>query len=373
MPIESKVVQPFDLQLFADESDTTTQTPASAPDTAVQPQQDTAADDLKAYASADQSTRVSLMNKWEKMREEAEKDPDKKQEPQQPDAKTETTPTPTGETPDGEQPAATEPEQPKPYTAEEIKATDLDKLDYKRLPPELVPFYNSMRAAQTKSAQELADQKKVLKEIAADLKPAPVQQQQQVDPAQRFTQRHEQLKGAVAQAFKMNPADLGDDMQYWPPAARLAYDDFNTYLRRVEDSKAIQQQEAVKQKQQLDSFTVSVENELRAVDPEAYDYTINRITTGDVLEKDKQAIIAALQSGEKKTVVALFDKFRREFYGETKPSELKETKKAPEPPNLETGGQGKPSPTKPGPKLSEYRGADQKTRIDLMRKWGLLE
>ena len=66
------------------------------------------------------------------------------------------------------------PEQPQTYTAKEIEDIGIDKLDPKRLPKDLVPFYRSLQADYTRKTQALAEQRKKLP--VPEETPPPVQQ-----------------------------------------------------------------------------------------------------------------------------------------------------------------------------------------------------
>ena len=275
-----------------------------------------------------------------------------------------------------EQPPVQQEEQVVPYTAEEIKATDIDKLDYKRLPPELVPYYNSIRAAQTKKDQDLAEQKKLLKEMVADLKqptPPPAKPQPQLAPAQEFAARHNFLKNQVEQAFNEQPGSLDPDPQYWTPEQRLAYDSLKTQLVRLEDKKAQEAETAKFAKAKFEAFTAELETELQAADPQAFDYAINKLEKGEVLEKDKKAILAAITNGDKKTVAAYFEQFRREFRKIPPDNPAKTKEPVPVPPTLETAGQGVTQTPKPKFKASDYRNADREGRVRIMKELGMLD
>lgn len=52
-------------------------------------------------------------------------------------------------------------DQPR-YTPEEIREIGLDKLDPKRLPPELLPYYKSLQGDYTRKTQQLADERRIL-------------------------------------------------------------------------------------------------------------------------------------------------------------------------------------------------------------------
>ncbi|MDT8900850.1 hypothetical protein [Anaeroselena agilis] len=51
------------------------------------------------------------------------------------------------------------------YSSEEVRATDFDKLDPERIPRELLPWYKSMQAGFTRKTQELAAEKRAVREI----------------------------------------------------------------------------------------------------------------------------------------------------------------------------------------------------------------
>lgn len=66
------------------------------------------------------------------------------------------------------------PDQPQTYTTKEIEEIGIDKLDPKRLPKDLVPFYKSLQADYTRKTQALAEQRKKLP--VPEETPPPVQQ-----------------------------------------------------------------------------------------------------------------------------------------------------------------------------------------------------
>lgn len=75
-----------------------------------------------------------------------------------------------GESPAEEEKAAGQDEAVKEeprYTPEEIREIGLDKLDPKRLPPEMVPYYKSLQADYTRKTQLLADERRILEAAKA--------------------------------------------------------------------------------------------------------------------------------------------------------------------------------------------------------------
>lgn len=66
------------------------------------------------------------------------------------------------------------PDQQQTYTTKEIEDIGIDKLDPKRLPKDLIPFYKSLQADYTRKTQALAEQRKNLS--VPEETPPPVQQ-----------------------------------------------------------------------------------------------------------------------------------------------------------------------------------------------------
>ena len=89
------------------------------------------------------------------------------------------------------------PEQPQTYTAKEIEDVGIDKLDPKRLPKDLVPFYKSLQADYTRKTQALAEQRKNLH--VPEETPPPVQQfQSQPEQAPVSEQSYMEWFGGAA-------------------------------------------------------------------------------------------------------------------------------------------------------------------------------
>ena len=89
------------------------------------------------------------------------------------------------------------PDQPQTYTTKEIEEIGIDKLDPKRLPKDLVPFYKSLQADYTRKTQALAEQRKNLH--VPEETPPPVQQfQSQPEQAPVSEQSYMEWFGGAA-------------------------------------------------------------------------------------------------------------------------------------------------------------------------------
>ncbi len=87
------------------------------------------------------------------------------------------TPGAAQETPDipedvPEETGTEEPEDQPQYTPEEIREIGLEKLDPKRLPPELLPYYKSLQGDYTRKTQQLADERRILEAAKKREEPA---------------------------------------------------------------------------------------------------------------------------------------------------------------------------------------------------------
>lgn len=85
-------------------------------------------------------------------------------------------------------------EQVQYYKPEEMRSLKLEELNSAKIPPEMKPWYDSMRSAQTKSSQELAAQRKQFNE-----------QQQQFQEWQRQSQVQQNPREAAYRAYLQNP------------------------------------------------------------------------------------------------------------------------------------------------------------------------
>jgi len=84
-----------------------------------------------------------------------------------------------------------EPEGQPQYTPEEIREIGLDKLDPKRLPPELLPYYKSLQGDYTRKTQQLADERRILEAAKAKGQAEPAEEA----PGERQPETLQQAEG----------------------------------------------------------------------------------------------------------------------------------------------------------------------------------
>lgn len=221
------------------------------------------------------------------------------------------------------------------YTPEEIRTTDFDKLDPKRLPPEMQAWYRSMQAPITRKNQELAESIKAAKEIADKLQQRPEKEVSRISPKEAYAREHQYLRHQVAAMFEVDPAKLPQSKSEWPGYMQDAYDDARADLRR----EAAVRQEAAEQQEALRQSVAQIEAKLRGMDNDAYEYAMKNIRRGDA-----EAVKKALLTGDEKTVADIFTAYRTEYHAQKNGIKTgpQDTGKNP-PPKLEsTGGGGQP-------------------------------
>lgn len=266
-----------------------------------------------------------------------------------------------------QQPAVAE---TKEYTPEEIAATDdIRTLDPKRIPTALQPAYKAMVAGMNRKFQETAAERKALQEIADQIKNAAQPQRPPVSPRDFYAQQHAFVKNEVARTLQYTPDEmqtLGDDVQFWPIEAQLAYQDVRDRLKVVAQRQTEQQAHAVALRANIEA----IEAELKAADSGAFEYAINKIKNGEIMEKDKAALREAVQKADKKVVTEFFNKFREEFRGVKQPP--KQEKQPAKAPVLE--GSGGPPAQQTGVALDavfmqKFRDATPREKVSMLSQW----
>lgn len=127
-----------------------------------------------------------------------------------------------------EEPVVVEPvavvEQAEPtYTPEEIASVGIDKLDPKRLPEAMQPYYKSMLADYTRKTQAIAEQKRQAEQLQQYQKPP--EQPKTIDRL-----RQERLQDITAVEQILNEGNSGERIEY------NQFDDDHAYImKRVSD------------------------------------------------------------------------------------------------------------------------------------------
>ena len=102
------------------------------------------------------------------------------------------------------------------YTLEEVRELGIEKLDPKKIPQELVPYYKSMQADYTRKTQKLAEERKSLEkekeEIQEQIKLADMAAQQGI-PLQTLNDIRKQASTYVKQQMGDNFDEYDPDVQ----------------------------------------------------------------------------------------------------------------------------------------------------------------
>ena len=250
-----------------------------------------------------------------------------------------------------EQPSEGE-EKPQYYTKEEMQELGLEKLDPKRIPPELVPFYKSMQADYTRKTQALAQERKVIESLLDNALSNPVVAQQLMsDPnfiqtAQQHPQLAQKLQAVsqmaqpqqqkspveviAEQAKKMVEQEFG---QEFDPLDERHIAALNLYTQQI--TQQIAQQEAINQRVA----------QLMAQEP--------RFQEVDVYAQQKFASMpmqeaAKILAGGIPAILEFWEQARKEFYANEVQGEKAAGQQSGEanPPPLESAGKGEVQQTK---------------------------
>ncbi len=244
---------------------------------------------------------------------------------------------------EGEQPK--EEEKSQYYTKEEMQELGLERLDPKRIPPELVPFYKSMQADYTRKTQALAQERRVIESLLDNALSNPVVAQQLMsDPnfvqtAQQHPQLAQKLQAVsqVAQPQQKSPVEVIAEQakkmveqefgQEFDPLDERHIAALNLYTQQI--TQQIAQQEAINQRVAS----------LMAQEP--------RFQEVDVYAQQKLASLpmqeaAKILAGGIPAILEFWEEARKEFYSKEIQSEKAAGQQSGEvsPPQLESAGRG---------------------------------
>jgi hypothetical protein len=278
-------------------------------------------------------------------------------------------------------PAAQPPAQEKPaeYTADELRdvnSENIDSYDINRVPEANRQQFKALQAAFTRDRQKTTALQKQLEELTNTLQQT-VQEVKppeapRIKPQDAYAQRHNFLRNEVAGMFGVDAAMLSDNVNEWPAPMQLAYRDVDDNLRREAEARTTAQTAQQEKIATIRQFADAVEAELRTIDPDALDYAKQKLKNGEILEKEKKELAAALEKGDKKAVTAFYNKYRDEYRG-VKPAPAAPAKPPEQPPALEQGGQGgevkPPAGALDAVFLSKFRGASQNEKLDMIRQF----
>ncbi len=264
------------------------------------------------------------------------------------------------------------------YSKEEIETLGLDKLDPKKIPQELVPFYKSMQADYTRKTQALAEEKKKLKLLEEELTRKTVD----LDIATKNSVPIEAVSAARNYGVEMARSILGDSFdEYNPETINLIGLYANAYIEdyktRISITKRFQ----------------FAENYLRANDK--YFDVVNNYALWMLQNKltyaEARAIEQAKASGDVVPLLKLYDRARDELvslgkisYGSEQPQAAASVatpqkqgqpqRQKAEPPVVEgVGGATQTmTPTKPKVKPAEFSGKTTAEQAAMLIEMGLV-
>lgn len=257
-----------------------------------------------------------------------------------------------------------EPEN-KYYTLDEIKELGIDKLDPKKIPEELVPFYKSMQADYTRKTQKVADIKKKALELVKQVAVKPLQSLP-TDVAQAILQQADSL------AKEKLGKDVDEfDSNYLALKSLYAQDLATNYQNQVRVEQALQ----------------TAEQMLRATEPNypAIEQLALQALANMPHEKAME-IQQAKATGNIEPLLELFETAREMFYAGHKPQAQQQqqqtdtliqkpkqqTRKQVIPPVVEGSGTGEIEPKKPKIKANDLQFKSTEEQAKMLIEMGLI-
>lgn len=257
-----------------------------------------------------------------------------------------------------------EPEN-KYYTLDEIKELGIDKLDPKKIPEELVPFYKSMQADYTRKTQKVADIKKKALELVKQVAVKPLQSFP-TDVAQAILQQADSL------AKEKLGKDVDEfDSNYLALKSLYAQDLATNYQNQVRVEQALQ----------------TAEQMLRATEPNYP--AIEQLAIQALANMPHEKVMEIQQAkatGNIEPLIELFETAREMFYAGHKPQAQQQqqqtdtliqkpkqqARKQVMPPVVEGSGTGEIEPKKPKIKANDLQFKSTEEQAKMLIEMGLI-
>lgn len=229
------------------------------------------------------------------------------------------------------------PKEAEYYTPEEIRDIGIDKLDPKKIPPELVPFYKSMQGDYTRKTQLLREREKELESSRMAAQPMP---QQEIPQQPQMSEKEAQdlfFKTAKQRAASMLGVDEKDFDEY--DARHMSYLSIAS-----QELYSMAQQEMARQAhvQQKRNQYNELLGRLRQEEPH-YD-EINQWAASYIENlpyKEYSKYMRTFQQGDIEEIETAIQSIRKAWYQNRKAAAPKET-----PPPVETGSASDEEPKK---------------------------
>lgn len=256
-----------------------------------------------------------------------------------------------------------EPEN-KYYTLDEIKELGIDKLDPKKIPEELVPFYKSMQADYTRKTQKVADIKKKALELVKQVAVKPLQSLP-TDVAQAILQQADSL------AKEKLGKDVDEfDSNYLALKSLYAQDLATNYQNQVRVEQALQ----------------TAEQMIRATEPNYP--AIEQLAIQALANMPHEKVMEIQQAkatGNIEPLLELFETAREMFYAGHKPQAQQQqqtdtliqkpkqqARKQVIPPVVEGSGTGEIEPKKPKIKANDLQFKSTEEQAKMLIEMGLI-
>lgn len=227
------------------------------------------------------------------------------------------------------------PEQPQTYTAKEIEDVGIDKLDPKRLPKDLVPFYKSLQADYTRKTQALAEQRKNLH--VPEETPPPVQQfQSQPEQAPVSEQSYMEWFGGAAKDVACRMLGIQPDkFDEFNPQHIVGLNLATTRLNEEIQRQAQQRQAIETRKQQYTGML----DEIRSGEPHFAEIDAwGRAYVESLPYTEYSRVMKTFSSGDMAAIKAELLKIRKAWYDKQTVTQA--------PPVLESSGSDQAPPKK---------------------------
>ena len=230
---------------------------------------------------------------------------------------------------EGELKIADKSEKPKEYyTPEEIRNIGIDRLDPKKIPPELVPFYKSMQGDYTRKTQLLREREKELE--ASRMAPQPMPQQEIPQQPQMSEKEAQDIffKTAKQRAASMLGVDEKDFDEY--DARHMSYLSIASQELYSMAQREMERQRSVEQKKRQYNELLA-----RLKDEEPHYDEINQWAATYVENlpyKEYSKYMKTFQQGDIPEIEQALQSIRKAWYQQKKAAAPKDV-----PPSVETG------------------------------------
>lgn len=251
----------------------------------------------------------------------------------------------------------------------EVAAQGFERLDPKRIPEELIPYYKSMQADYTRKTQQVAQQRRELeqlqKEVQEQVKLAEMQANYQVPKDVLLT--------AMQEAKQKAMLHLGVDDEYSPEFQQAQAYFLNETINNYKQQMAAQQR------------LQAAENYLRKLDGENFQRIEQQalyLIENGLTAKELRVLEAAKTKGDPLPLLNLYERARRLVFGTEQTKETpqlttqevtKQAKPTAKPPIIEdAGGEVQQQAKKPAYRATDFAGKNTAEQTRMLIEMGII-